>query len=338
MTGWAADFSSAQLSAAQLTAAGYQGALRYITGAGKQITPPELHNLTTTPGMALALVNETYAQAAGGGYNVGRSEAQAAFTRADQLGWPHTRPIYFVLEDPHFTPPPWQVLEEYLRGVLTVAPLSRVGDYGSARQIAHMQAIGLCTYGWNVQTWPGEPTGCHLTQIYNPVPGAPSNLGGQVDPNMILTADWGQWSALTPPVRQASQETAMVTPHPTTNRRDVFYATAPDHHIYHVWTDDTGDWSKGGNEDMLGYGHQPEGAWTAAGHLLVSTVGVDGQLWCRESDGQHWLTPGWTVIPGIHPELPPTGVPGPPGPVGPAGGPYDDPRWAAVAAAVQPVK
>lgn len=201
MTGWAADFSSAQLSAAQLKASGYQGAVRYITGQGKQITGVELADLTTTPGMALALVNETYAQAASGGYSIGRAEAQAAFTRADQLGWPRTRPIYFVLEDPRWISPPWPILEEYLRGVLTVVSPSRVGDYGSARQIAHMMAIGLCTYGWAVETWPGDhaPTSPnHLVQMYNPIQGAPHNFGGNVDPDMILKDDWGQWSAVTP--------------------------------------------------------------------------------------------------------------------------------------------
>lgn len=198
MTGWAADFSAAQINAVQLKAAGYSGAIRYITGDGKQITPAEFADLTTTPGIALALVNETFGQAASRGYAQGRSEAVAAFTRADQMGWPKDRPIHFVLEDPNWLPQPWPVLEEYLRGVLTVVPVSRVGDYGSAHQIAHMLAIGLCTYGWAVETWPGDESGCCLQQRYNPYPGAPHNFNGGVDPNMVLKADWGQWSATTP--------------------------------------------------------------------------------------------------------------------------------------------
>lgn len=349
MTGWAADFSSAQLSADQLIVAGYQGAVRYITGAGKQIAPPELHDLTTTPGMALALVNETYAQAAGGGYAVGRAEAQAAFTRADQLGWPPTRPIYFVLEDPHSVPPPWSVLEEYLRGVLTVVPLARVGDYGSARQIAHMQAIGLTTYGWAVQTWPGDHTGCHLIQMYSPVPGAPSNLGGAVDPNMILQADWGQWSTLTPdPVsdysRLSGQEDGPMNANtaPDGLRQDMVMI-GTDGHLYHAWSNSNGAFDPARLEDR---GPTPTGrAWQQVsatyrkdGIYTVYAVDEAGRIWTTRSDGQTWIqlwtpvNPTWVVA------SPPAGAAGPKGDPGPAGGTYDDSWRAKVADAVRPVK
>lgn len=199
MTGWAADFSAFQIDAAGLKAAGYSAAVRYIVGAGKQISQGEFNNLTQTPGMALALVNETFGQAASRGYNQGKLEAQAAFSRADLLGWPHDRPIYFVGEDPTHVPAPIPLIEDYFRAVLTVVPVSRVGFYGSAVNAQHMKAIGLATYGWAVETWPGSPVGLHLRQMYNPVPGAPTNFGGQVDPNMVMLPEFGQWSATTPP-------------------------------------------------------------------------------------------------------------------------------------------
>lgn len=194
---WAADFSWAQLTVAELQTAGYSGAIRYVIGAGKQVTPDEFHTLTTTPGFSLALVNETTAQAAQGGYQVGRAEAFAAFGRADTLGWPNTRPIYFVCEDPNWlTEPSWAAIEQYLEGVASVVPVARIGDYGSAQQIAHMMTLGLCTYGWAVETWPGDESRCHLQQRYNPYPGAPHNFNGQVDPDMILQPDWGQWTSV----------------------------------------------------------------------------------------------------------------------------------------------
>lgn len=207
MTQYAADFAKAQLSAADLLGAGYIGALRYITGSDKQISQVEFDDKTHATGFWLALINETYAQAAQGGYAVGRGEALAAFGRAQSLGWPTNRPILFVCEDPNWLEQPsWAAIEQYLRGVASVAPVSRIGDYGSSRQIAHMMALGLCSYGWAVETWPGDHMAHNLVQLYNPVPGAPHNFNGQVDPNMILKADWGQWSAVNVAPTSAYQE------------------------------------------------------------------------------------------------------------------------------------
>jgi hypothetical protein len=71
-------------------------------------------------------------------------------------------------------------------------PASRIGAYGSAGLVDWLIQRGRATFGWAVQTWGAVTANINLCQMYSPVPGAPSNLGGSVDPNECLQQDWGQ--------------------------------------------------------------------------------------------------------------------------------------------------
>lgn len=193
---WVADYSFAR----PWPLPGYVGVVRYILGAGKGITKAEYDQLLSR-GMSVTLVMETGTQPAMGGYGGGVTDARAAFAQADSIGWPSDRPIYFVAEDPNpVAAASWATVAAYFAGLHQLVPVSRIGAYGSAALVDWLIATGKATFGWAVETWPGSPAGLHLRQMYNAVPGAPSNLGGIVDPNECLQADWGQHPAPnTPP-------------------------------------------------------------------------------------------------------------------------------------------
>jgi hypothetical protein len=310
MSQWAADFASRvvvfpassgrpplTITCRVLTQAGYMGVLRYILGDGKAITEDEFADLTSTPGFALALVMESTAQAAQGGFDVGRAEAQAAFARADRLGWPSTSPIYFVGEDPSpEASSHWDAIEAYFRGVGSVVPVSRIGDYGSAAQIDHIMSLGLTTYGWAVETWPGDPVNCHIRQMANPVPGGPDTFSGGVDRDMILKPDWGQWSATTMGgkarfgmLTDFGGEDMIVTDQFRANQLDTFQVDDAGR-LVHFWFPTGGSWIG----EVLATGGKPGGRltietkWAGDGMFHVFTERAGGGQVHRFWNGEHW--------------------------------------------------
>lgn len=347
MTAYAADFSAAQLTSAQLKAAGFVGRLRYILGAGKEISVPEFADATTVPGHALALIQESYAQAAQGGYNVGRSEAQAAFGRAAALGWPQDRPIIFVVMDPNWLKQPtWPAIEQYMTGAATVAPVSRLWVYGSADIANHLADLHLSSGSMVVQTWPGDLSRANLVQLYYPRPGAPGNFAGHVDVNLIQRPDWGAWSAVTaPPAEEAAMASGFVTSKPGrydlleigTDQR-IYQTAAPTFAELPAATpaaigtsantakDLSGGWNHDGTELMLyvhGTDDRPYLASMAASGAWTPFMVCKGSLW-----------PGMTGPQGLAGH---DGLAGPQGLPGAAGAAYDDAQAvAAVADALQP--
>jgi len=194
---WVADYSLAR----PWPLPGYSGVVRYILDGsmvGKGITKAEF-DLLLSRGMSVALVMETGTQPALRGTPGGSADARAAFAAADAIGWPANRPIYFVAEDPtRLSTAQWPTVAAYFAGVASVVPPARIGAYGSAALVDWLIGRGQATYGWAVQTWGLLTPRIHLQQMYNPIPGAPSNLGGTVDPNQTLIADWGQHPAPAP--------------------------------------------------------------------------------------------------------------------------------------------
>ena len=191
---WVADFSLAR----PWPLPGYCGVVRYIldgTMPGKGITKAEYDGYLAA-GLSVTLVMETGSQPALRGFAGGQADARAAFAQAAAIGWPADRPIYFVFEDPtRVAAAQWPALEQYAIGVASIVPVSRIGAYGSAALDDWLIQRGHASYGWAVETWGALTPRINLCQMYNPVPGAPSNLGGSVDPNECLTADWGQTPA-----------------------------------------------------------------------------------------------------------------------------------------------
>jgi len=193
-----------------------KGMIRYITGQGKAIDKAEYDSLLAA-GYSVALVQEGGNQPAMRGWAGGVADAQAANNAADQIGFPPDRPIYYVAEDPNpLAQGAWPTVVSYFQGV---ASLHRrpAGGYGSRGLLEHLHDAGLIGFVWQVKTWgPGISPLANLVQNPNP---DENTLGGSVDEDDVLTADWGQHPS--PAIPPPPEDPDMTT-------RIIFYAAVAD--------------------------------------------------------------------------------------------------------------
>lgn len=153
---------------------------RYLTGAGKSMSYAELSSLTKR-GIGVGVVMETSAQAALGGYAVGRYQAHSAIAARSNLGMSPETVISFAID--------WDVtntqmntkVREFFRGVFSLLPERLVGIYGGYRAIAMAPTMG---FYWQTYAWSGGRvhSRTHLYQYKNGV----SRNGGTVDLNRVL--------------------------------------------------------------------------------------------------------------------------------------------------------
>lgn len=133
-----ADYSAAQLSAAQLKAAGYAGSIRYIDDiTNKNLVRPK-HTTKTEyddhvrNGLKVFLVYEVNTDDPLGGFNGGVAAARRALAGANYLGY---KGVIFFCSDRWFVSPgkatitPW-LFQQYLDGAASVLGKERVGAYG----------------------------------------------------------------------------------------------------------------------------------------------------------------------------------------------------------------
>lgn len=200
------DYSFARPSPGQLKAAGYLGAMRYLAPLPntKVVTLAEAQAIWAA-GWMLGLVWEGVAQEAEAGYPAGVAHAQAALAQADALGWPGSRPIFFVLEDPNEEPSSdWPTIEAYCQGVASVLGAARVGGYGSQALLEHLLAVGLISWGWQVGGWSASVSTVRGMVLYQRLSTTicPPALAGSIDEDAVLQADWGGWDGqpVDPPV------------------------------------------------------------------------------------------------------------------------------------------
>lgn len=307
------DESFARVSIAELRAAGYTDAIRYVVGAGKAMTLPEWQ-MFLAAGFSVTLIDEGPPQQALGGFAAGTDRARAAMIAMDTLGLPRSpeAACYYAGDDPSPIPAAdYPTVAAFFDGVAAVHAAygnRRIGDYGSAGQIDYTVAhVAAVTLEWPVRSW-GLSRHPALIQEPNPTM---STIGGSVDQDSAALPDWGQW----PPPPQQEVLTMGAAFHPSLVwRRDIVW---PDTswRLWHTWTNQTGGWMP--PEDLAGFGYAASCGWRSDGHFFVWTDGVNGVGYERESDGVKWLT-GWTPIPGMAPAVPIRGLPGPQGPT------YDD--------------
>lgn len=181
------DYAWQKPSPAQIVAAGYAGALRYVSlDASKNLTPAERDGLLAA-GLAIGLVWETTAGRAAQGYGAGQQDVQAANAQVRALGYPASVPLFFAVDSPltvaQVTPyaQGWQGLAEY-----------PVGVYGDADII---EGITLAPWKWQTCAWSNdrispeahiyqttEPSlpGCDMNHVLKPIPlwTASTGVGG----------------------------------------------------------------------------------------------------------------------------------------------------------------
>lgn len=191
----ACDYSFARPSLTELKRCSYVGVMRYLYSPvnGKVISLAEARAIWAA-GLQLGLVWEGGAQEAQGGYNAGVNNARAALALANGIGWPASRPIYFVAEDPNTIPTSeWPAAVAYFQGIVAVLGVARVGAYGGQSLLEHLQGLGLARWFWQVGGWSRIVHGdWHLYQRLSTTVASPL-VAGSIDEDAVLAADWGGW-------------------------------------------------------------------------------------------------------------------------------------------------
>ncbi len=333
---WIADFS---LARPWPLPEGYVGVLRYIldgTMPGKGMSKAE-YDFYLANGKSVAWIHETGYQRALLGYAEGVAQAQQSFAKADSIGWPKDRPGYFSAEDPsRIAVSDWPKVEQFFIGAATIVPVSRLGGYGGPDLLDWLHSRGRITNGIAVETWGAVRPWMQLRQMYNPVPGAPSNLGGAVDPDQCLQADWGQVPS---PIAETPHEENDVGVVDSYTARidgsgiwDRVYIEGDGPgmvrgRVVHAWSKALGDHVSGvAPQDFPDKGSKGNGfaksitfnRWISATGYLIGVVGTDNHPWWMWYDTVNGWNDIWTTEPHV---LLDTATPGPTGPAGPT---YDD--------------
>ncbi len=193
------DYSAAVPPASAIRAAGYLGAIRYVSGRlpvdawmkAKPLRAAEAHALRAA-GLTIVSCYQ-YAKADWlGGFQAGVHHARIGAAKHRAAGGPAHAPIYASIDaNPTFG----QFIDKiapYLRGWQSVIGPGRTGVYGNASTITWAAAGGLAAWYWQ-HDW-GTPKGfvhplAHLHQI----PGEKRVAGVGVDRNTILMPRYGQW-------------------------------------------------------------------------------------------------------------------------------------------------
>lgn len=183
----AVDYSFARYTGVRLKAAGIVLVIRYLTGAGKAITPAELATLLSA-GVVVCFAFEDAANDAAGGANAGTVHAMQANTALGALGLPASQPVYFAVDE-DITP---EAAVAYFQGINAVRPASANGVYGEGALCSLLLNDGLVSFTWQSEStsFDGNTHTLPTTNIQQKVSGAPLPT---TDLDILLTPDVGQY-------------------------------------------------------------------------------------------------------------------------------------------------
>lgn len=212
------DFAESQVPAEQIAAAGYAGALVYVSelrpGATFDFKPVTRDYTDALRALGLHVVScyqygkpdwpgapSDFTR----GFDGGVADAQTALRLHAAAGGPASAPIFFSIDE-DIDADTWKsIAVQWLRGINSVIGVERVGVYGSAGVcgwaiddgvIGHSTTPGY-RWAWQTRAWSdGERTpGAVLYQNVIVTASDPGvSLGGtHVDEDVVLAADFGQW-------------------------------------------------------------------------------------------------------------------------------------------------
>lgn len=186
------DYSFSRPNPADLAAAGYVGAMRYLAPLpnAKVLTGDELATLQKNR-LAVGLVYEGGASNTLAGAPQGTKDGKVARKQADELGFPMNRPIYAAV-DTDVNTAQFDTIEEYLRafGEQTGRP---VGVYGEWAVVESMLDRGAATFAWQTAAWSHNVRSKRAVLFQRADAAAHPPAG--CDVNDVLADDWGQWPA-----------------------------------------------------------------------------------------------------------------------------------------------
>ena len=211
------DFAEKLVPADQVAAAGYTGALVYVSelrpGATFDFKPVTREYADALRALGLAVVS-CYQYGKPGwptpsdftrGYDGGVTDAQTALLLHVAAGGPESAPIFFSIDE-DIDSATWEsTAVQWLRGINSVLGVARTGVYGSARVcgwaiaddvIGHSTTQGY-RWAWQTRAWSNgnrEPAAVLYQRVIVTESDPGISLGGtHVDENDILAADYGQW-------------------------------------------------------------------------------------------------------------------------------------------------
>jgi hypothetical protein len=211
------DFAERLVPPDQIKAAGYDGALVYVSelrpGADFDFKPVTREYADALRAAGLHVVS-CYQYGKPGwptpsdftrGYEGGVADAQSALRLHAAAGGPASAPIFFSVDE-DIDLDTWNSLAvEWFRGINSVLAVNRTGIYGSAKVCGWAVRDGVIgrsttaghAWAWQTRAWSAgarEPTAVLYQYVIVTAsdPGVP--LGGtHVDVDEVLAADFGQW-------------------------------------------------------------------------------------------------------------------------------------------------
>lgn len=211
------DFTERLVPADQLKAAGYDGALVYVSesrpGANFDFKPVTREYADALRALGLAIVS-IYQYGKPGwpdpsdftrGYDGGVADAQTALRLHGAAGGPDTAPIFFSVDEDIDSSTWKSVAVQWFRGINSVLGAGRTGIYGHARACGWAIDDGVIGrsmspgrwWAWQTSAWSHgerEPRAVLYQAVVN-TPSSPGPLVGgiHVDVDEVLAADFGQW-------------------------------------------------------------------------------------------------------------------------------------------------
>ncbi|OBB25269.1 DUF1906 domain-containing protein [Mycolicibacterium elephantis] len=211
------DFTHRQVPADQIKAAGYDGALVYVSelrpGADFDFKPVTREYADSLRAAGLHVVS-CYQYGKPGwptpsdytrGYDGGVADARTALRLHAAAGGPESAPIFFSIDEDIDLDTWKSVAADWLRGINSVLGVNRTGVYGHSRVCAWAVddgVIGPSTssghwWAWQTRAWSAgkrEPRAVLYQAVVVTGPDTGIPMGGtQVDENEVLAADFGQW-------------------------------------------------------------------------------------------------------------------------------------------------
>jgi hypothetical protein len=211
------DFAERLVSPEQIKAAGYDGALVYVSelrpGATFDFKPVTRQFADGLIALGLHVVS-CYQFGKPGwptpsdftrGYDGGVADAQTALRLHGAAGGPGSAPIFFSVDE-DISADTWKsTAVQWFRGINAVLGVERTGIYGGARQLGWAIADGVVghsstpgyRWAWQTKAWSGgvrEPAAV-LFQAEVVTASDPGVLidGVHVDVDDVLAPDFGQW-------------------------------------------------------------------------------------------------------------------------------------------------
>jgi Domain of unknown function (DUF1906) len=211
------DFTDKLVPADQVAAAGYTGALVYVSelrpGATFDFKPVTREYADALRALGLAVVS-CYQYGKPGwptpsdftrGFDGGVTDAQTALLLHVAAGGPESAPIFFSIDE-DIDSATWEsTAVQWLRGINSVLGVARTGVYGSAGVcgwaiaddvIGHSTTPGY-RWAWQTRAWSDgkrEPAAVLYQRVIVTASDPGISLGGtHVDEDDILAGDYGQW-------------------------------------------------------------------------------------------------------------------------------------------------